>query len=174
MERSGVKHCSPLHVSALFFEAIFERQCAHAEPPAPPARAAKVSSLGTNESPTARSGRPRAPSWRGGDFFFAPFGKPLFCISVSNRCEISALDWNAFENGAKNFRFFFVLLAEGDFQVPLFMGFAYLPRAARRAGAARTWRKWLSMHRRACVRAAAPSRLYFCAFASHLAQDTSC
>ena len=55
------QHSSPLHVSALFFEAdIFAHQCAHAEPPAPPARAAKVSSSDTNESPSARFGRPRA------------------------------------------------------------------------------------------------------------------
>ena len=61
MERSGVKHCSPLHVSALFFEVVFfERQCAHAELPAPPARASKVWSLGTNGRIRARLGRPRA------------------------------------------------------------------------------------------------------------------
>ena len=63
--------CSPLRVHAKFFEAvIFERQCAHAEPPPTPARAANGAFLVTNGRIRARLGRPRAATCRAGAQFF--------------------------------------------------------------------------------------------------------
>ena len=63
--------CSPLRVCAKFFEdVIFERQCAHAEPPPTPARAANGAHLVTNGRIRARLGRPRAATCRAGAPFF--------------------------------------------------------------------------------------------------------
>ena len=65
-----MKHV-PLYVSMLnFLSPPFERQCAHAEPPPTPARAAKGAFLHTNGRIRARLGRPRAATCRAGAPFF--------------------------------------------------------------------------------------------------------
>ena len=172
-ERSGKVLTSPLHG--------YSRGLCHFRPPVCPCRAARAARSRRHTTYFARKwkdSRSLSPPARSVTvrrrFFFCSIWKAVFLHFRFEPLRNFGFGLECNRKWCKNFPLFFVLLAEGDFQVPLFMGFAYLPRAARRAGAARTWKKWLSMHRRACVRAAAPSRLYFCAFASHLAQDTSC
>ena len=64
-ERSG-GIILPLYMSMQIFCPVkFERQCAHADPPAPPARAAKASNARTNESPGAPLPPPPPATRRG-------------------------------------------------------------------------------------------------------------